>query len=55
LGSSFRQLGQQFQELISIVSDQSFLRWIREAEAAHTAKPAVPSRMLGRPRTPEDM
>ena len=26
-----RKLGQQLKELISIVSDQSFLRWVREA------------------------
>ena len=43
-------------ELISIVSYQSFRRWVREAEEAHTAKKAaMPKRKPGRPRTPDDI
>lgn len=49
-----KKLGQQLKELISIVTYQSFLRWVREAEAAHTAKKATPKRKPGRPRTPDD-
>ena len=50
-----KKLGQQLMELISIVSYQSFLRWVREAEAAHTAKKATPKRKPGRPRTPNEI
>jgi len=46
-----RKLGQQLKELISIINYQSFLSWVREAEAAHTAKKATPKRKPGRPRT----
>jgi putative transposase len=50
-----RKLGLQLKELISIVSYQSFRRWVREAEDAHTAKKAAtPKRKPGRPRTPDD-
>lgn len=42
--------------MISIVSYQSFRRWVREAEKAHTAKKAAtPKRKPGRPRTPDDI
>lgn len=50
-----KKLGQQLKELISIVTYQSFQRWVREAEAAHTAKKATPKRKPGRPRTPDDI
>jgi putative transposase len=51
-----RKLGVQLKELISIVSYQSFRRWVREAEEAHTAKKAAtPKRKPGRPRTPDDI
>ena len=50
-----KKLGLQLKELISIVSYQSFLRWVREAEAAHTAKKATPKRKPGRPRTPNEI
>ncbi len=50
-----KKLGQQLNELISIVTYQSFLRWVRESEAAHTAKKATPKRKPGRPRTPDDI
>ena len=51
-----RKLGQQLKELISIVSYQSFRRWVREAEEAHAAKKlATPKRKPGRPRTPDDI
>ncbi len=50
-----KKLGQQLKELISIVTYQSFLRWVREAEAAHAAKKATPKRKPGRPRTPDDI
>ena len=46
-----RKLGVQLRDLISIVSDQTFVRWIRETEAKHTARQL--SRKPGRPRTPE--
>ena len=48
-----RKLGVQLRELISIVSYQTFVRWIREKEAAHTAKQTA--RKPGRPRTPEEI
>ena len=47
------QLGVQLRDLISIVSYQTFVRWIREKEAAHTAKQT--SRKPGRPRTPDEI
>jgi putative transposase len=51
-----RKLGVQLKELISIVSYQSFRRWVREAEEAHAAKRvATPKRKPGRPRTPDDI
>lgn len=50
-----RKLGQQLKELISIVTYQSFRRWVREAEATHTAKKVTPKRKPGRPRTPDDI
>jgi putative transposase len=50
-----KKLGQQLKELISIVTYQPFLRWVREAEAAHTAKKATPKRKPGRPRMQDDI
>jgi putative transposase len=50
-----RKLGQQLKELMTIVSYQSFLRWVREAEAHHSAKPSTAKRKPGRPRTPDDI
>lgn len=50
-----RKFGQQLKELISIVIYQSFQRWVREAEVAHTAKQSAPRRKPGRPRTPDDV
>jgi hypothetical protein len=50
-----RKLGQQLKEPISIVSYQSFLRWVRDVEAAHTAKKPIPTRKPGRPRTADDI
>ena len=49
-----KKLGMQLKELISIVTYQSFLRWVRETEGSHTAK-AVPKRKPGRPRTPDEI
>lgn len=48
-----RKLGVHLRDLISIVSYQTFVRWIREKAVAHTAKQN--SRKPGRPRTPEDI
>ena len=48
-----RRLGVQLRELISIVSYQTFVRWVREQEASHTAKQAA--RKPGRPQTPGDV
>ncbi len=48
-----RKLGVQSRDLISIVSYQSFVRWIREKEAAHTAKQTA--RKPGRPRTSDEI
>ena len=51
-----RKLGLQLKELISIVSYQTFRRWVREAEEAHTAKKAAaPKRKPGRPQTPNNI
>jgi putative transposase len=49
-----RKLGVQLRDLISIVSYQSFVRWIREKEASHAVKNAS-ARKPGRPRTPDDI
>ena len=48
-----RKLGVQLRDLISIVSYQTFVRWIREKEAAHAAKQTA--RKPGRPRTADDI
>lgn len=48
-----RKLGVQLRDLISIVSYQTFVRWIREKEAAHTAKQT--KRKPGRPRTSDEI
>jgi hypothetical protein len=50
-----KMLGQKLQKRISIVSYQSFRRWVRKAEVAHTAKKATPKHTLGRPPTPDDI
>ena len=49
-----RKLGVQLRDLTSIVSYQSFVRWIREKEASHAEKKAS-ARKPGRPRTPDDI
>ena len=49
-----RRLGVQLRDLISIVSYQTFVRWIREKEASHAKKKAS-ARKPGRPRTPDDI
>lgn len=48
-----RKLGVQLRDLISIVSYQTFVRWVREKEAAHTAKQVA--RKPGRPRTLDEI
>jgi putative transposase len=50
-----RRLGLQLKPLISIVSYQTFRRWVREMEQTRTRQPRVPRRKPGRPRTPEDV
>jgi putative transposase len=50
-----KKLGQKLKKLISILSCQSFRRWGRKADVAHTAKKATPKHTLGRPRTPDDI
>lgn len=50
-----RKLGAQLKELISIVSYQTFQRWIREAETKGTTKRKQSGRKPGRPRTPEEV
>lgn len=50
-----RKLGLQLKELIWIVSYQSFRRWVREAEKAHTKQAATPKQKPGQPRTPGDI
>ena len=50
-----RKLGVQLRELISIVSYQTFVRWIREKEASHAEKKAASARKPDRPRTPDDI
>src|SRR5262245_54746961 len=48
-----RNLGSRvIQELVTLVSPKTFLRWLREA----SSKPSVgPKRKTGRPRTPEQI
>jgi putative transposase len=50
-----RKLGVQLKELISIVSYQTFRRWVREVETMHSAKRSTAKRKPGRPRTPDDI
>ena len=50
-----QKLGQQLKELISIVSYQTFRRWVREKEEAHAAKKSTAKRKPGRPRTPDEV
>jgi len=50
-----RRLGLQLKELMSFVTYQTFQRWVREVEAAHTAKRSTSKRKPGRPRTPDDI
>lgn len=50
-----RKLGVQLKELMSIVSYQSFRRWVREAEESHSGKKVSPKRKPGRPRTPDEV
>lgn len=49
-----RRLGVQLKELISIVSYQTFRRWVRETESSHEAKKGT-GRKPGRPRTRDDI
>lgn len=49
-----RKLGVQLKELMSIVSYQSFRRWVRDTESNRTVRKA-PKRKPGRPRTPDDI
>jgi hypothetical protein len=39
----------QLRDLISIVSYQTFVRWIRDKEKSHTEKEAASKRKPGRP------
>ena len=50
-----RKLGVQLRDLISIVSYQTFVRWIREREASHAEKKAASARKPGRPGTSDDI
>jgi len=50
-----RRLGAQLKEPISIVNYQTFARWVRDVETAHTAKQSTAKRKPGRPRTPDDV
>jgi putative transposase len=50
-----RKLGVQLRDLISIVSYQTFVRWIRGKEASHAEKKAASARKPGRPRTPDEI
>ena len=50
-----RKLGVQLRDLISIVSYQTFVRWIREKEVSHAEKRSASARKPGRPRTPDDV
>ncbi|MFN5801118.1 MAG: hypothetical protein ACK5AN_26650, partial [Planctomyces sp.] len=50
-----RRLGVQLRNLISIVTYQTFVRWIRETEAAHAEKTTASDRKPGRPRTPDEI
>ncbi len=49
-----RRLGLQLKSIMSIVSYQTFRRWVKEVEQRHVAKSAK-SRPPGRPRTPESI
>jgi Homeodomain-like domain/Integrase core domain len=49
-----RDLGVKLRDMISIVSDSTFRRWIRDAEAAHVDREQSP-RSTGRPRTASDI
>ena len=44
-----RKLVVQLRDLISIVSYQTFVRWIQEKEKSHTEKEAASKRKPGRP------
>jgi len=50
-----RRLGAQLKELISIVSYQTFARWVRDVETTHAAKPSTAKRKPGRPRTSDEI
>ncbi len=49
-----RDLGTQLRGLISIIRDDTFRRWVREAEAAHITHEQS-TRRTGRPRTARDI
>lgn len=50
-----RKLGVQLRNLISIVSYQTFVRWIREKEKSHAENQTASKRTPGRPRTPDEI
>lgn len=51
-----KKLGTQLKELMSLVSYQTFARWVREKEDAPSKeKKAEPKNKPGRPRTPDDV
>jgi putative transposase len=51
-----RKLGTQLKQLITIVSYDTFRRWVRETEDKRSEeKSAEPKRKPGRPRTPDDI
>lgn len=50
-----RKLGVQLRNLISIVTYQTFVRWIREKEVSHAEKTTASDRKPGRPRTPDEI
>ena len=49
-----RELGTKLRELITIVSYDTFRRWVRKAEKAHVAR-EQPPQLTGRPRTANDI
>ncbi len=49
-----RDLGTQLRGIISIVSYDTFRRWVREAETTHITRDQPPQR-TGRPRTASDI
>jgi len=50
-----RKLGVKLRNLISIVTYQTFVRWIRKTIATYAEKKTATDRKLGRPRTPGEI